>query len=408
MLSFVQNIPGKLFLTLSLLTGLVSAFINPVMIYFLIDELKTEPMYIGIYTVSLTLSGLVISQWLGALADKGLSSRKMYLLATTGMVLALLVYCNTHSFYLVVFAGVTLMAFGNAAMPQMLTISRQWAGNNNVNVETFNARIRACISLAWMMGPPLGYMLVGAYGFSSSFIIAIFFGLVSIAFVFFLVPEQKTNNSQNQQEEPTKAPLSFWFLALAITVGSTGNIMYASSLPLYTINELKLPSYAPGLLMGIVACIEIPVMLLSSKLSKKIAKKNLMIVGFAFGFSFYLGIFHATELWHFIALQLINAVFYGLYAGIGLTLLQEQLPKRIGFTSAIYSNGIKIGVMFGSTATGIIAQYHSFQTANLGAAIAAFSAIISMLAFSYFKSQEKKNLAHSSTINVPTILVNNS
>jgi len=391
MLSVLKNIPGKLFLVLSLLTGLVSAFVNPIMIYFLVDELHIKPLYIGVYTVSLTISGLIISQWLGSLADKGLSSRKMYLLATTGMVLALLVYSNTDSFTVVVITGISLMAFGNAAMPQMLTISRQWASNNDINIESYNAQIRACISLAWVIGPPLGYMLVGVYGFASSFLLAAFFGVISLAFVFLLVPEQTIHHSIKPQGEPPTVPLSFWLLALAIMFGSTGNIMYASSLPLYTINELHLPSYAPGLLMGIVACIEIPVMLFSSRLSKIIAKKSLMNLGFCFGVAFYIGIYHATELWHFMFLQLINAIFYGLFAGIGLTLLQEQLPKRIGFTSAVYSNGLKIGVMVGSTVTGIIAQYFSFQLANLGAAIVVLMAAACMLLFSNLQAQEKAN-----------------
>lgn len=197
---------------------------------------------------------------------------------------------------------------------------------------------------------------------------------------------------KNQQAKQEKVPLSFWFLALAVVMGSTGNIMYASSLPLYTIKELNLPSYAPGLLMGIVACIEIPVMFFSNQLSKKITKKSLMVIGFCFGIVFYLGIFNATQLWHFIILQFINAVFYGLYAGIGLTLLQEQLPNQIGFTSAVYSNGIKIGLMFGSTAAGVIAQYFNFQFANLGAATAAFLAMLCMLAFGHLtRIQRNKN-----------------
>ena len=389
MLSAMQNVPGKLFLTLSLLTGLVGAFVNPIMIYFLVEELQTEPMYIGVYTVSLTISGLIISQWLGTMADKGFSSRKMYLLATSGMVLALLVYSQTTSFTVVVLAGVSLMAFGSAAMPQMLTISRQWANNNKVNAGSFNGQIRACISLAWVIGPPIGYMLVGAYGFTSSFLVAIFFGVVSLLFVIFLVPEQNIQCVKNQQQAQTKIPISFWFLTIAVVLGSTSNIIYSSSLPLYTINELGLPRYVPGLLMGVVACIEIPIMLFSNKLSKNIPKKTLMMSGFCFAMFFYLGIYHASQLWQFIVLQLANAVFYGFYAGLGLTLLQEQLPTRIGFTSAVYSNGIKVGLMFGSTATGIIAQYVNFQSANLAAAVVALLALIVMMMFSYLKVQEQ-------------------
>ncbi|WP_158967248.1 sugar efflux transporter [Paraglaciecola sp. L3A3] len=378
----------KLFIVLSILTGLVGAFINPLMSYFLVDSLDVPPIYIGLYTISLTISGIVISQWLGSLADKGTSSRKLYLLATAGTVLALVIYSNTQSFIVVLIAGVILMALGNATTPQMLTLGRQWAGNNTVNITQFNARIRACFSFAWMLGPPLGFMLVASVGFSGAFSVAIFFGLLGMLFVTFFVPEQQIDESKQQSTKMQKAPLSFWYLGAAVVMGSTANTMYTSALPLYTLNELKLPSYTPGVLMGIVACIEIPVMLFTTRLSRWVNKKDLMIISFMFGLVFYIGIFNATLFWHFALLQLLNAVFYGLYAGIGLTLMQEQLPQRIGFTSAFYSNGIKIGLMFGSTGAGFIAQFFSFKHTSVGSAIAAILGVICLLLFSRFKCQE--------------------
>lgn len=166
--------------------------------------------------------------------------------------------------------------------------------------------------------------------------------------------------------------------------------MYTCALPLHTIKDSDLPSYTPGLLMGLVAGIEIPVMLLSGRLCKIAKKSTLMIIAFVFGMVFYLGMFSATTLWQLLVLQAINALFYGLFAGIGLTLMQDILPQRIGFTSAVYSNAFKVGVMLGASATGLIGQYFEFRYAFLGAGSTAFFALTCMGLFLLNLKQDSK------------------
>lgn len=109
--------------------------------------------------------------------------------------------------------------------------------------------------------------------------------------------------------------------------------------------------------------------------------------------------FFAFEVWHLIALQLLNGVFYGIFAGIGLTVLQDQLPDRIGFTSAFYTNAIKLGVMCGAGATGIIAQFYSFRFATLGSITTALFAMLCLALFRLLKQKEaqteKRFVEHS-------------
>ena len=372
-----------LFLVLSALTGLINAFINPIMSYYLVEGLHTPPVYIGVYTVTVTLSGLILSQWLGKLADMGVSSRVMYIIATACIAFTMLVFIVVPSFWWILAAGVLFMSVGSAAMPQMLTLGRQWAGSADINIVQFNSLVRAAISLAWILGPPLAFSLVAWFGFSGSFFGAAIVALISVAFVWKVIPEQHRKSKSKDVSEEQAAPLSFWILGAAVAFGMLGNLMYSSALPLYTLNELKLPSHVPGLLMGLVAALEIPIMLLAGRLAGYFSKGALMSASFGFGMVFYIGIFNATEIWQFVALQFVNAIFYGLFAGVGLTLMQDQLPKRIGFTSAFYSNAMKIGMMAGTAGTGLIGQFFSFQHAMLGALLAAFLGLCSMVIFKY-------------------------
>jgi len=383
------------FIVLSVMTGLIGGFIYPLLSFFLVDEINIKPAYIGVYMVLVTVSGLTVSQFFGRLADNGRNPKHMYIVANIGIILALCVYANTHSFIAVLLAGIGLMSLGNASMPQMLTLGRQWANTQpNIDITAFNAQVRAGISFSWMIGPPIAFSVVAILGFAGVFSLAIAIACSGILFVVFIIPTPPPKpHTNNQKTQHTKAPLSFWFLALAVVMGSMGNNMYTSSLALYTIKELQLASYMPGVLMGLVAGLEIPIMLWSSRLSKKISMPTIMLCAFGFGFVFYIGIFFASELWHFIALQILNAVFYGLFAGVGLTLMQAQLPNRVGFTSAVYSNAFKIGVMFGASITGLIAQLLSFQYANLGAACSAILGACCLLLFLYMHKSEK-NTSH--------------
>lgn len=348
-------------------------------------------MYLGVYVVAVTIMGLVISQWLGSMADKGTSARKLFMVAVSGMVCALVAFANATAFWQVLLAGVLFLAMGNAAIPQMMTVARQWAGRQqNIDITSFNSRLRAAISFAWVGGPPLGYLLAAGGEFSRSFYFAAVCALVALIFAFKFIPDYSAKKSQNGSEPAAAASLSFWLLGLAIMLGSTGNIMYSSALPLYSITELGFAEHTPGLFMGVVALLEIPIMLYGAELAKKYSKVAMLAVAFCCAIVFYLGVFFATQVWHLVALQVLNGLFYGIFAGIGLTVLQDQLPERIGFTSAFYTNAIKLGVMCGAGATGVVAQFYSFRFATLGSMLAASLALGCLILFSYVKRNEQQ------------------
>ena len=59
----------------------MGAFVNPLMSLFIVEGLNSPPIYLGVYMVAVTLTGIVISQWLGGLADKGTSARSLFMVA---------------------------------------------------------------------------------------------------------------------------------------------------------------------------------------------------------------------------------------------------------------------------------------------------------------------------------------
>ncbi len=101
---------------------------------------------------------------------------------------ALLFAFNRHYLTLIT-CGVLLASLANTAMPQLFALAREYADNSAREVVMFSSVMRAQLSLAWVIGPPLAFMLALNYGFTVMFSIAagIFtLSLVLIAFMFCL------------------------------------------------------------------------------------------------------------------------------------------------------------------------------------------------------------------------------
>ena len=377
--------PQLPFLLLSLLTGLTSSFVTPLMSYFLVEEINVEPIYISIYMVSVTLSGLAISQYLGYLADKGFNANRLYGLTMVCVGMAMIAFIFSEQFWHVFLAGVLFMSVGAGAVSQMLTVSGLWAKNQDIDLAAFNSKVRAAISLAWVVGPPLAFTLVAHFGFAASFSMAIACVIIATLFVVKVVPPQSAHHSTRKNALKGSLSLPFWLVGLAILAGMAGNVMYLSSMPLYVMNELGLAANLPGLMMGVVAALEIPTMLLAAKLARRYPPASIMAVAFIFGCCFYVGVYFSKSSWELLTLQILNALFYGLYAGIGLTLLQQQAPDLTGFTSAFYSNATRVGMMLGTIGAGTVAQFFSFRDATIGSLCIALFGLGVMAAFILLK-----------------------
>ncbi|WP_446471318.1 hypothetical protein [Xenorhabdus stockiae] len=63
--------------------------------------------------------------------------------------------------------------------------------------------------------------------------------------------------------------------------------------------------------------------------------------------------------------QIFNALFYGIFIGLGVTIIQDIMPKRSGFSSAFYSNAMRVGMMSGTSLAGVVAQIYNFKIALL-------------------------------------------
>ena len=153
----------------------------------------------------------------------------------------------------------------------------------------------------------------------------------------------------------------------------TCNTMYIIDMPLWISSDLGLPDSLAGILMGTAAGLEIPAMILAGYYVKRFGKRKMMVAAVAAGVLFYAGLilFHGRAA--LLALQLFNAIFIGIIAGIGMLWFQDLMPGRAGAATTLFTNSISTGVILAGVMQGALSQ--SYGHASVYWTIAAISLV---------------------------------
>jgi len=158
-------------------------------------------------------------------------------------------------------------------------------------------------------------------------------------------------------------PLSGWrirdvrVLFAASTLMWTCNTMYIIDMPLWISNDLGLPENLAGLLMGTAAGLEIPVMILAGFYAKRWGKRNMMVAAVASAVVFYSGLILFHSHLALLILQVFNALFIGVVAGIGMLWFQDLMPGRAGAATTLFTNSISTGIILAGLFQGMLVEH---------------------------------------------------
>jgi SET family sugar efflux transporter-like MFS transporter len=87
-------------------------------------------------------------------------------------VLACVLFAWNRNYFILLFIGVFLSSFGSTANPQMFALAREHADKTGREAVMFSSILRAQVSLAWVIGPPLAYALAMGFGFTVMYLCA--------------------------------------------------------------------------------------------------------------------------------------------------------------------------------------------------------------------------------------------
>lgn len=366
------------FMAVSFMVGVAGALQAPTLSLFLTREVAARPFWVGLFYTVNAIAGIVVSLLVAKRSDNH-GDRRMLILFCCLMAVgnALLFAFNRHYLTLITF-GVLLSALASVAMPQIFALAREYADSSAREVVMFSSVMRAQLSLAWVIGPPLSFALALNYGFTTMFAIAAALFVLCIALIWFALPSVPR---VEPSADVVVTQLSAWknrdvrLLFIASLLMWTCNTMYIIDMPLYISSVLGLPDRLAGLLMGVAAGLEIPAMLLAGHYVKRFGKRNMMLFAVAAGVLFYLGLvlFHSRAA--LMALQIFNAIFIGIIAGIGMLYFQDLMPGRPGAATTLFTNSISTGVILAGVLQGALAETFGHYSVYWGALILSVAAL---------------------------------
>ncbi|AML60078.1 Putative transport protein [Serratia rubidaea] len=350
------------FLAVAFLAGIAGALQTPTLSLFLTSEVKVRPLWVGLFYTVNAVAGIVVSFMLAKRSDTRGDRRKLILGCCMMAVGNCLLFAFNRDYLTLITAGVLMAALANTAMPQIFALAREYADSSGREVVMFSSVMRAQLSLAWVIGPPLSFMLALNYGFTTMFLIAAGIFVVSALLVGFCLPSVPREAQTGSLNVTPIAPPSAWRnrdvrrLFIASTLMWTCNTMYIIDMPLYITRDLGLPERLAGILMGIAAGLEIPAMLLAGYVVKRFGKRRMMLFAVAAGLLFYLGLTQFSVKPALIGLQLFNAIFIGIIAGIGMLYFQDLMPGRPGAATTMFTNSISTGVILAGVLQGALVE----------------------------------------------------
>ncbi|KAA0603443.1 sugar efflux transporter SetB [Escherichia coli] len=357
------DLTSTAFLIVAFLTGIAGALQTPTLSIFLTDEVHARPAMVGFFFTGSAVIGILVSQFLAGRSDKRGDRKSLIVFCCLLGVLACTLFAWNRNYFVLLFVGVFLSSFGSTANPQMFALAREHADKTGREAVMFSSFLRAQVSLAWVIGPPLAYALAMGFSFTVMYLSAAVAFIVCgvMVWLFLLSMQKELPLATGTVEAPRRNRRDTLLLFVICTLMWGSNSLYIINMPLFIINELHLPEKLAGVMMGTAAGLEIPTMLIAGYFAKRLGKRFLMRVAAVGGVCFYAGMLMAHSPVILLGLQLLNAIFIGILGGIGMLYFQDLMPGQAGSATTLDTNTSRVGWIIAGSVAGIVAEIWNYH-----------------------------------------------
>lgn len=327
----------------ALLWGLQFAFLNPVLALLLVGLFDATPADVGwvlaVYNAGGFVASLVIPGW----ADRtGNYLRPMLICAVLTVALAAALTLATS----LPAAVIALIVLGGPAGVGSTLLFAELRHSGAAVSDVMNTR--AIVSFAWVAGPPLATLIMGALGDRSILPVLGVVGILNVATTVIMIVRRRaapsgTHHAAAAHDDHTpvrKTALAAIVVAFVLLQATNNAVM--SVMTLIVTAHLDLPLVWAGIALGVAALLEIPALWLIGRLSNRFSGPALIISGCVAGVLYYVALIFVRDPVTLIALQVLNAWFFAAVVGIGLTLFQQIIP-RPGLATGLFMNTRRIG-----------------------------------------------------------------
>ncbi len=335
--------------------GVASALGVPFLSLFLTAEVHAGPFALGAFLLAGPIASVLVTSLLGRLSDARAIRTKLMMGAAAAGAVGYGLYVVVREYWVLLAVAVTLVAASTSLMSQVFA----YAGLELERSKTARAplvisMLRMLVSMSWVAGPPLAALLVAVSGFTG------LFGVVAGCYVLVTLVVSRLPEPRVEQHKPATGhtpPRRRVVLAVAAFVliqgaGSLG-IM---NLPLFIAGDMGGSAADAGLVLGLCAALEIPLMVAFGAMAVRFSQHTLVLVGMTVAIAYHGVMAMTTTIGQVAAAQVLNAVVIAAVMGVGISYFQSLDPGRPGAVTALFGNTTVAGTMIAGPLVGIAAK----------------------------------------------------
>ncbi|GHJ43243.1 sugar efflux transporter SetB [Catellatospora sp. TT07R-123] len=370
---------GLIFITVGLSTAMAIPFVT----LFLEDAVHASAPQVAMFLIAAPVSAIMASTLIGRVSDRLPDRRRLLMATAVAGCLAAALSAVVRDYWIFLVVAMTLTAAAGALMPQVFAYARE-ALHGSDRVAMTMSTLRTLFSIAWVAGPPLAAFMLTVGGFKLTYLTSSLMYATTVAVIAFGLrrprPAALDEPDADTDAEPDMPPKLIWLsVAVFVLTGAAGN-MAVQALPLLTARELGLGLGSSGLLLGLCAALEIPLMVGFGMMSTRLPIRRLLMVGAVCGLAYMALTALATSLWHLVLGQVLNAAAIAALSGLGITYMQDMLPRHRGRASTLFSNTVPVGALLAGPVLGAAA--HTGYRIPYAAGVLLYAGALGLLALS--------------------------
>lgn len=374
---------------LLLLTGVIcNAAIIPYMSVYIVQTLGKEPWMISLYAVvTLTLT-LIVNRQYGEWIDTGTPIAPLILASITAYALAISSILLFPTFWVLICFASPCFAISNASVSTMYSLGRLLAERDGLNIPRYNSYLRAMTSLGWMIAPAFSFYIASVTDGWAVFWSALGMCSIWLALWWSVMPRGFASAPAPSKENETHADRNtgLWLAASVCLAFALAHSMSMSALPLFYIREAGLPTYAPGVSFSVKTAVEIIAILLAPTIMSYLGARNALRAAALIAIVAFFVLAGVTTIPQLVIGAALEGLYYGLFAAVGLTYMQDFAKGRMARATSLYMNSLFLGGLIASPLMGLTAQFMSF---GMAIKLATIWAIAAFIILSYMQAQTK-------------------
>ncbi|XVV12883.1 sugar efflux transporter [Actinoplanes sp. CA-131856] len=348
--------------------GISTSFVGPYLALFLSDAVHAGPIRTTAFLIAAPVAGVLVSWLIGRVSDRRPIRRKLLIIAALAGLAGAALTAVVRDYWLLLALTVTLTALAGTLFPQSFAYARQVLQTGDPKKAALGiSTLRTLFSVAWVGGPPLAALVLAGHGFAWTYGLAAIMYAITALIVIRWLPEVRKPATEGAGDLPDAIapvpPRSTLFLIVAgFTVVQTAGTLAVQAMPLYVSTDLGGSVRSAGLILGLCAALEIPLMLGFGVLTTRVPSRTLILIGVCCAIGYHAVAAGAGSIWVLAAAQPLNAAAIAAISGLGISYMQDLMPGHPGRATTMITNTFTTGQILAAPAFGL-AQAYGFRLA---------------------------------------------